>query len=190
MKTIVVASTNPVKIQAALDGFQRMFPDEEFTAQGTAAESGVSDQPMSDAETLRGARNRVANVRQILPNADFWVGMEGGVEEIAGELEAFAWIVIADRSRRGKSRTATFYLPEETARLVRQGIELGEADDQVFRRANSKQENGSVGLLTGNAIDRTRYYAQAVVLALIPFRNLDLTFSADFDSGGGNRLIH
>ncbi len=188
MKTIVVASTNPVKIQAALDGFRRMFPDEQFTAQGTAAASGVSDQPMSDAETLRGALNRVASARQILPNADYWIGLEGGVEDVEGELEAFAWIVIADRSRRGKSRTATFYLPEETARLVRQGIELGDADDQVFGRANSKQQNGSVGLLTGDAIDRTNYYAQAVVLALIPFRNPDLTFSADVSSGS-HRLI-
>ena len=139
--------------------------------------SGVSDQPMTDAETLRGALNRVARARSDAPDADYWVGMEGGVED-RGELEAFAWIVVVDGTRTGKSRTATFYLPEETARLVRQGIELGHADDQVFGRSNSKQQNGSVGLLTGDALDRTGFYTQAVILALIPFKNPSLTFVA------------
>ena len=178
MKTIIVASTNPVKIHAALEGFQRMFTAETFTAQGISVASGVSDQPMSDAETLQGAINRVTRAKHEVPDADYWIGLEGGVEDRSGELEAFAWMVIKSREgRTGKSRTATFYLPEETARLVRQGIELGHADDQVFGRSNSKQQNGSVGLLTGDVVDRTAYYVQAVILALIPFKNPMLTFS-------------
>lgn len=176
MKLITVASTNPVKIQAALDGFRRMFADEAFEARGIAVVSGVSDQPMSDAETLQGARNRVTAAREALPEADYWIGLEGGVADTAAGLEAFAWIVVSDGARTGKSRTATFTLPEETARLIRQGVELGHADDQVFGRSNSKQKTGSVGILTGDVIDRTAYYAQAVVLALIPFRNAGLTF--------------
>ena len=176
MKTLVVASLNPVKIAAALDGFRRMFPDESFEARGVSVPSGVSDQPMTDAETLQGALNRVANARADAPDADFWVGLEGGCEDNTGALETFAWIVITDGVRVGKSRTATFYLPEEAARLVRQGMELGHADDVVFGRSNSKQQNGSVGLLTGDVVDRAAYYAQAVVLALIPFRNPALTF--------------
>ncbi len=171
MPTIVVASTNPVKIQAALSGFQRMFPADEFTVQPISVPSGVSDQPMSDAETLQGARSRSANARRALPDGDYWVGIEGGVDQRGGELEGFAWVVIAGREISGKSRTATFYLPDEAARLVRQGIELGHADDQVFGRSNSKQQNGSVGLLTGDVVDRTSYYEQAVILALIPFKN-------------------
>jgi non-canonical (house-cleaning) NTP pyrophosphatase len=76
----------------------------------------------------------------------------------------------------GKSRTGAFYLPEEIARLVRDGMELGHADDVVFGRSNSKQQDGSIGLLTGGVIDRTLYYEHAVVLALIPFLNPQLTF--------------
>lgn len=177
MTTLVVASTNPVKIQAALAGFRRMFPADEFAARGVAVPSGVSDQPMTDAETLRGALNRAANARQAAPDGDYWLGIEGGVED-RGTLTAFAWIVVMSEDRTGKSRTATFDLPDEVAALVRQGIELGHADDQVFGRANSKQQNGSVGLLTGDVIDRTAYYTQAVILALIPFKNPDLTFAS------------
>ena len=177
MKTIVVASTNPVKIAAALNGFRRMFPDESFDARGISVPSDVSDQPMTDAETLQGAFNRVANARAADPDADYWIGLEGGVEDRDGTLEAFAWMVVTDGERTGKSRTATFYLPEEAANLVRQGMELGHADDVIFGRANSKHQNGSVGLLTGDVVDRTAYYAQAVILALIPFRNPALTFT-------------
>ena len=44
-----------------------------------------------------------------------------------------------------------------------------EADDIVFKRNNSKEKNGAVGILTNNLIDRTKYYEEAVVLSLIPF---------------------
>jgi non-canonical (house-cleaning) NTP pyrophosphatase len=60
------------------------------------------------------------------------------------------------------------------ADLIRQGKELGEADDIVFGRNNSKQENGAVGLLTGDVINRAQLYEMAVILAFIPFKNLDL----------------
>ena len=61
MKKIVVASKNPVKINATLDGFLRMFPDEQFEIVGVSAASEVSDQPMNDDETYRGAFNRANN---------------------------------------------------------------------------------------------------------------------------------
>jgi non-canonical (house-cleaning) NTP pyrophosphatase len=53
-------------------------------------------------------------------------------------------------------------------------MELGDADDLVFGRQNSKQKSGAVGLLTHNRVTRRTLYEQAVVLALIPFINPDL----------------
>jgi inosine/xanthosine triphosphatase len=173
---IIVASTNPVKIQSALNGFQRMFPNETFHAEGKSALSGVRDQPMGDAETLQGAMSRARHIRDRAPNGDYWVGIEGGAAEDKGEMIVFAWVVVLSQDKMGRSRTGAFYLPEEVARLVREGMELGHADDAVFGRSNSKQEDGSVGLLTGGVIDRTLYYEHAVVLALIPFLNPHLTF--------------
>ncbi len=177
MKKIVVASENPVKIQAAVNGFRRMFPGDHLSVSGLSAPSGVSAQPMTAAETLQGALHRVNAVRKLAPDVDYWVGIEGGVEERAGEMEVFAWVVVASPNGIGKSRTATFYLPKEVADLVRQGIELGEADDRVFGRSNSKQQNGSVGLLTADAITRLAYYEHAVILALVPFKNHHLSFT-------------
>lgn len=177
MKSVIVASRNPVKIEAARQGFKHLLPGDDYIFEGISVPSGVSDQPFSNQETLQGALNRARTARERRPEADFWVGIEGGVapelESVSSgsELWAFAWVVVLDRVRTGKGRTGTFVLPSPIADLVRQGMELGEADDIVFGRNNSKQENGAVGLLTDNVIDRTAYYVQAVILALIPFKN-------------------
>ncbi len=175
MKHIVIASKNIVKIDAARTAFERVFPDETFECIGVSVPSGVADQPSTDAETFTGAMNRVRAAREAEPDADFWVAFEGGLEEKEGEMEVFAWAVIEGREGRfGKARTSTFFLPHAIVELVRQGKELGEADDIVFGRTNSKQSNGSVGILTGDLITRTSYYVEAALLALIPFKNPEL----------------
>jgi inosine/xanthosine triphosphatase len=180
MKTVIVASNNPVKIHAARQGFARMFPAETFAFETCSVPSGVSDQPLTSRETLQGALNRAANARARLPQADYWVGIEGGVEDSPvealsnGELCAFAWVVVLSVAQTGKGRTGMFFLPPHVADLVRSGKELGEADDIVFGQTNSKQANGAVGLLTGDVIDRAGFYTPAVILALIPFKNPDL----------------
>jgi inosine/xanthosine triphosphatase len=171
MITLVIASTNPVKIQAAVNGFQRLFPGSVLNVIAATVPSGVAYQPMSDEETLRGALNRSVNAQAVHPHADYWIGIEGGIQPIGQEMTAFAWIVVRSREIIGKGRTGTFFLPPAVAELIRQGKELGEADDIVFGRSNSKQDNGAVGLLTDNVIDRAQLYEHAVILALIPFKN-------------------
>ncbi len=174
MPKVIIASKNPVKIQAVKDGFEKMFPNQEFQYVGVSVPSNVADQPLSSDETLQGARNRVNNASSIHSDAEYYIGIEGGVELVEDEMQAFAWVVIKSGDKYGKARTGTFYLPNEVVRLIKEGKELGEADDIVFKRNNSKQENGAVGILTGDVTNRTKYYTEAVVLALIPFKNVDL----------------
>jgi len=172
MKKVIVASTNPVKIDAAQMGFAQMFPDESFDVQEVSAPSEVSAQPMSSDETLMGATNRARNVSKLVTEADYWIGIEGGIEDVNEELEVFAWVVVkAKNGKIGKGKTGSFFLPQKITELVRQGMELGEADDIVFGRTNSKQANGAIGILTDDALTRTTYYVPAVIMALIPFKN-------------------
>ena len=166
---VIVASGNPVKINATKAGFSTFFDD--VAVESCEVESGVSDQPMSDAETLKGARNRARNAKQVSPTADFWVGIEGGVDRNNEELTAFAWIVILGEYVAGESRTTTFKLPMQVTELIDKGYELGVANDMIFNEHNSKQNTGAVGLLTNNAITRTQLYEQAVLLALISVLN-------------------
>ncbi len=174
MIRLVIASNNPVKVRAALAGFGRVFPGAEFETHTLSVPSGVPEQPFGNAETLQGALNRAQAARQAVSDADYWIGIEGGVEQDGPDLCAFAWIAICSPTLTGRGRTGTFTLPPRVAELVRQGMELGEADDVVFNRSNSKQENGAIGILTHNLLDRAGLYEQAVVLALVPFMNPDL----------------
>jgi inosine/xanthosine triphosphatase len=169
MKKIIVASTNPAKIKAAIDGFSRMFPEEDFMAEGVTVDSGVNDQPMSDQETFQGALNRAHKASEAIADADYYVGLEGGIEINGKEMEAFAWIVIkSHEGKLGKARTGVFILPSKIVSLISEGKELGEADDIVFGKTNSKQGSGSVGILTNDVTTRSSYYSEAIILALIP----------------------
>ncbi len=163
-----------MKRRATESGFRRVFPDRKIEIASVSVPSGVPHQPRSDGETRDGADNRADGARHAQPEADYWVGIEGGIDDGDDGMVAFAWVVVRSPTLSGRSRTGTFPLPPEVAALVRQGHELGEADDVVFGRTNSKQKEGAVGLLTGSVVDRMRLYEQSVVLALIPFRNAEL----------------
>lgn len=170
-QSIIVASENPVKVDAVGGAFARAVGDIEFELTGVAVDSGVADQPRSDAETLAGAETRAREAEKNRPDADYWVGVEGGIEDGAQGMKAFAWVVVRSGFGVGRARSGTFFLPDRVAELVRSGTELGEADDIVFGRSNSKQEEGAVGILTRGVIDRRSLYEHAVVLALAPLQN-------------------
>jgi len=174
IEKIIIASKNPVKINSTFNGFKKMMPNSDLEIEGISVPSEVKDQPLSNEETLMGALNRVKNAKKQYPDADYWVGIEGGISDINLEMRVFAWIVISSKEKSGNSRTADFILTEKVAILVRQGKELGEADDIIFGKTNSKQANGSVGILTNDVIDRTQLYEPSIILALIPIINKDL----------------
>jgi inosine/xanthosine triphosphatase len=189
---VVVGSTNKVKVESARRAFALAFPGATIEVQGASSPSGVSDQPMGDEETRKGAFNRAAGAAAAAAasalasssdggGVDFAVGLEGGCAEEDIDLPAaatrrrdltcFAWMAVLEvrTGQWGCARTASFALPPAVAALVRGGMELGLADDAVFKRTNSKQEDGAVGLLTKGTITRTLYYEHAIVLALIPW---------------------
>jgi inosine/xanthosine triphosphatase len=170
-QTLVVASQNPVKIEATRRGFASMFPNTTLHLHAVTVSSGVRPQPLSDADTLQGALNRVQHAAHLVPQADYWVGIEGGVAEHQGSMEAFAWIVVSTPYLLGKSRTGTFRVPAEVAALIRQGYELAAAVEEVYQLTQVKSTTGAVGVLTEGVIDRVQLYEQAVVLALVPFKH-------------------
>jgi inosine/xanthosine triphosphatase len=175
MKKIIVASLNPVKIEAARQAFLKAFPDEVFVFEGVAAKSGVSDQPLSNEETYLGALNRVKSAQVLYQGADFYISFEGGVADVNGILEEFAWIVVSDNSRTSHSRSASFSDPKALRDLViDKGLEMGEAADIVFNDTNIKQKMGVVGCLSKGLINRSDLYVQPAILALLPFVNPNL----------------
>lgn len=175
MKNVVIASQNPVKVQAAQAGFQKLFPEDEFTFQGVSAPSGVREQPLSEAEAYLGVCNRIEAAQQAQPDADFWVGFEGGVEDKDSGMVSFSWVMVRGRSGQvGESRTASLLLPPEVAKLIHDGRPLSDAADIIFNQTKTGSTNGVIGALTGDIITRTDVYRDAVIYALVPFKNQQL----------------
>ncbi len=175
MKTVIVASLNPAKINAVQSAFEQAFPKQEFTFEGISVASEVADQPMTDSETKLGALNRVRNAKQLTPKADFYVGLEAGFENNC----TFAWMIIENQANdqpqvRGESRSSSLMLPPKVIEQLHAGEELGDVMDVVFGTNNIKQKGGAIGLLTKNKLTRSSVYQQALILALIPFTNIEL----------------
>ncbi len=174
---IIVGSQNPVKLEAVSTAFASFFPELSFEVQPVTVPSGVNAQPLSDAETLLGATNRAKAARELGGDADFWLGIEGGLHQSPGEVNSylsFSWVVVLGRQQTGRGRSASYELPKAICDLIRQGMELGDADDLIFGVSDSKRDSGGVGLLTDGRVTRSQFYAEAVKLALIPFVNPEL----------------
>jgi len=183
---IAIGSKNPVKVNSSINGVAKALQPllcKEVKVQvhgkGFNVPSDVSDQPMSEAETKTGACNRARNawnafMSEVGNAPDFAVGLEGGIVNDESEMICSAWMAVYNGTTMGTARTCSFPLPPSIRRLVLGGMELGDADDQIFGSVNSKQAGGTVGHLSRGVIDRTAYYEPAVVLAMVPLLWPDL----------------
>lgn len=126
-------------------------------------------------ETSRGASTRAAGAKALMPDCDYWCGIEGGVANDKIGLACFAWVAIEGRGdgELGMGKSSLFYLPPKIKQLIDDGMELGDASDVLWGTHGSKQQGGSVGLLTKGALSRRQYCEQAVICALIPLVNRD-----------------
>ena len=167
--TVIVGSRNPVKVNAAEATFRTAFPGAEVLVQGVDARSEVHDQPMSTAETLLGAQNRVKHIKSTHPGADYYVAFEGGAGEFSHGAAAFAYVVVASKTTTSVGRTADLPLPKRFFEALQQGQELGDVMDAHFKTHNIKQQGGAIGSMTNHHETRQSTYQQALMLALAPF---------------------
>lgn len=178
---IIVGSKNPVKVDSVKEAFQKYWL--EAVVIGNEVESGVSAQPMSELETMNGARQRAYNALKLDSSATYGVGLEGGVTELnptspswsgmhsgQGKLFECAWVAIVDRDgKEGLAGGLYFELPEKIASEIRKGGELGPLMDQFTGKTNVKQGSGAIGIFTKGELDRKSAYVQIVLSALIKF---------------------
>ncbi len=167
MYHVVAATTNPAKIKAISLAFDDVYGPGQYRIEGINVDSGVPLQPIGSAETRTGARQRVSNARQMRPEADFWVGVEAGIEDNM----TFAWMVIEHLQWRGESRSASLMLPDIILQGIRQGRELGDEMADLTGISNVKHKGGTIGIFTDGKLTRTSVYHQALLLALVPFNN-------------------
>ncbi|MCE2570444.1 inosine/xanthosine triphosphatase [Motilimonas eburnea] len=165
--TVVVGSRNPVKVAAARGAISRLFPDHKIECQGVDAPSGVPEQPMTDEETRLGAINRCQYCIDHY-QGDFFVAIEGGVDQFVDGPATFAYVVISNGRQQGVGRSCQLPLPMRIYQALTQGEELGDVMDRLFNTTNIKQKGGAIGLLTQHQASRAGVYEQACILAMAP----------------------
>ena len=175
---IFVASKNPVKINAVTIAASESYPDIEV--HGLAVSSGVSEQPMTDQETLEGSINRAKALKKIvlakslcLPSEEvLFVGAEGGVycpkfAKNDQELWSTVWISVLDQKGDIYSASgARFRLPQVLADGILAGQVLGHVIGDLFNDLDLKRKSGAIGILTKGFIDRTEEYVAIAKLAI------------------------
>lgn len=170
--TVAVGSRNRAKLAAVTETFGRVWT--AVTVEPVSVPPGVSAMPFGDAECILGARQRAQRARERL-DADFGVGLEGGVSEEPSGLMLLGWVVIVDRTlREGVACTVKTALPPTIAQRVRAGEELGPLIDRVTGEHNLRAKGGAAALISAGLVTRQAKFAQAVAYALSPFVSPEL----------------
>jgi inosine/xanthosine triphosphatase len=169
---IVVGSQNLPKKLAVESAFRKMYPGDFLEISVVAAESGVSDHPTSAKESLAGAKQRAKHARELKPDADFYVGIEGGLLEVDGTAWELGWIAV--ENSQGEVSTgvsAGLEVRGKILQAIRSGRELNDILREDFDIENAGGTNGFYGVATDNAVGRQEGYEQAIIFALAPFKH-------------------
>ncbi len=171
---VCVASENPVKLAAVKEAFLNFF--DEVSIIGIKVDSGVPEQPVQE-ETFIGAKNRAVKLLEQNLEAEYFVGVEGGIAKYFNRWFAFGCMYIVDKNGRDFFGTSPhFELPEKVVEKLLKGEELGDVIDKITGDKNSKQKGGAIGFLSNGVMDRKELYISGLINALVPFLNKNLYF--------------
>ncbi|SIQ77378.1 inosine/xanthosine triphosphatase [Haladaptatus litoreus] len=170
-----VGSRNPVKIAAVDAVFDSLdTTPEPVVVESVPVESGVSEQPFGEAETVAGAENRARRAQggqRDDSEYDLGIGLEGGVAEVPDSdgLYLIMWAAVTDGETVGRGAGPRLQLPDAVARRIRDDEELGPVMDDLLGESNVAKKQGAAGALTAGVIDRQEALEHAVAGALAPF---------------------
>ncbi len=178
---VLIGSENSVKIESTRQSFSRFFKPVEV--QGLPADSGVPAQPINE-ETFTGAKNRAECVKYINDeqglNANFFVGIEGGILQLYNRWFQFSVIHILDQQHQESFGTTGLYeLPNWIVEKLLAGSELGHIIDELAQDSNTKEKQSTIGFLTNGAVDRLENNTRAITFALVPFLQENLYFQSE-----------
>jgi inosine/xanthosine triphosphatase len=173
---IVVASTSPAKVdavQAAIERIEKIDPAFRSATLRTFSASDVAPaMPMTDRETLEGARARATSAARMAPAPFLAIGLEGGLS--AEPLVTLtSWAAVTDGQRWGYGSGGRIVLPDSVVQQVRAGRELGDVIDEMAG-ARIRGTQGAWGWLTRDLVSRRHALLTATLAALAPFYNEQL----------------
>ena len=135
--------------------------------------SDVADMPLSLEVTLEGAKNRAQNLIKKGIDADFYVGIEGGVWSVLDKKVLGGTIYIINKAGEGHfGISQVMEVPSIIEHMLyEEGKELGPAMEALKWSVHSRSEEGSMGAWSDNMLVRKDEFTLAFKAAISPFFN-------------------
>jgi inosine/xanthosine triphosphatase len=174
---IVVGSKNQSKVAAVKEFFSSFTADLELLA--VTADSEVSSQPRTLAETIRGARNRAHNAWNVAPDCFLSIGIEGGITPIEYTHTGYMNIcaaVLYSGSDYFTGLSSGFEHPKAAIDLVlTNDMEIRDAYVQagLEKDVRFSTAGGAIGFMTDGRLTRSQYCGQALQMAYAAFEKRD-----------------
>ena len=173
---VIVGSTNKIKIEAVQEtlALYDAFVDVEVT--GINTDTGVSEQPRTMEETIRGAKNRAERAHTAVGGSRYGFGIESGLMEVphtkTGFMD-FTCCAIYDGEEFHLGLSPAIEPPDKIMVYINQGMTFNDAFFKAGLTDNPSVGNaeGMLGILTGGRMTRKEYTKQAIIMAMSHLEN-------------------
>jgi len=166
---IIVGSKNKAKVEAVAEIIQEYPHLAEATVEGVDAKSGVSEQPTSLDESIRGAMNRA---RSAFKECDYSIGIESGLMKVpetkTGYMDVCA-CAIYDGKEFHLGLSSGWEYPKIFDLVLGEGLDISEAVNRAGLTNNPGigAEEGAIGIVTKGRLNRKEYTKQGLRMAFI-----------------------
>ena len=180
---IVIASKNPVKVEATKAAFLRVFGADfsNFNFIEKSVDSGVAHTPLSQGETKQGALNRLNHIQESFLGADYFVAIEGGFyqKQVGENFWQTGTVLVSGKfplHAKMEVSVIEFMLPDELSKKIGDGQGAGSAADELQGTTNSKQRGGITGYVSNGLVSRYDAYFHPLVIAFSQLKNYELRY--------------
>lgn len=141
-----------MKIDAVESVASKIFGN--VKVEGIEVDSGVSHNPLTDAETIAGAVRRAKEARGNA-GADLGVGLEGGITKVDGKYYTCVWCSIDNGDEVMTGGGVHIPLPPKVLHMiVDENMEMGHVMDKLTGNSDTKRRMGFEGILTKGLVNR------------------------------------
>ena len=170
---IAVGSTNKTKINPVKEVFNHHF--KKVKVVGVNINSLVSDQPKSDEEMFKGALNRARGALEKVKDAEYGVGIEGGLHKYSyGWFERSLVVIMDKKGNFGIGSSGGLALPKKVIDKIHKGDNLEEAIDEIFGTKKIGKGIGMFGIMTKGVVTRAEGVKHGVAFALARFLHKEI----------------
>ena len=128
---------------------------------------GTPIQPLSDEEMIRGAIYRAVNALKKVPEANYALGLEGGLKKNKYGVFVTGWVAVTDGEVIGLASTVSVQLPDYVWDLIVKGKarELEEIMIKLTGINNIGDTIGAIGFMALERYDRAKAFRDAILCA-------------------------